>query len=48
MAKQDKKSPKEASTNFYNIIKASVSPKATGSKDAERIAKEKTKQKDKK
>jgi len=27
----DKKTPKEASQLFHNIIKASVSPKATGS-----------------
>ncbi len=27
----DKKTPKEASELFYKIIKASVSPKATGS-----------------
>jgi len=30
------KTPKEASTIFHNIIKASVSPKATGSKTAEK------------
>lgn len=30
MSKQDKKNPKEASKLFHNIIKASVSPKATG------------------
>jgi hypothetical protein len=35
MAKQFK-SPKEASTIFHNIIKASVSPKSTGSKEAEK------------
>ena len=29
----DKKTPKEASKLFHNIIKASVSPKATGGKD---------------
>lgn len=34
MAKQEYKTPKEASTIFHNIIKASVSPKATGSKEA--------------
>ena len=28
----DEKTPKEASTIFHNIIKASVSPKATSSK----------------
>lgn len=31
MAKE--KTPKEASKLFYDIIKASVSPKATGSKE---------------
>jgi hypothetical protein len=39
------KTPKEASTIFHNIIKASVSPKATGSKVAE---KKEAKQKPKK
>lgn len=34
MAKE--KTPKEASTIFHNIIKASVSPKATGGKVAEK------------
>jgi hypothetical protein len=31
----DKKTPKEASQLFHNIIKASVSPKATGSVEKE-------------
>jgi hypothetical protein len=39
------KTPKEASLIFHNIIKASVSPKATGSKVSE---KKEAKQKPKK
>ncbi len=35
MAKQDEKTPKEASDLFHKIMKASVSPKATGSKETE-------------
>ena len=43
MAKQEEKTPKEASTIFHNIIKASVSPKATGSKVVKKEVKPKTK-----
>lgn len=42
----DKKTPQEASNIFHNIIKASVSPKATGA--AEKKDKPKAKPKTKK
>lgn len=42
----DEKTPKEASKLFYNIIKASVSPKATGA--VEKKAKKEVKPKAKK
>jgi len=42
----DEKTPKEASQLFHNIIKASVSPKATG--DAEKKEKKEVKLKTKK
>jgi len=45
MANEEKKSPKEASTIFHNIIKASVSPKATGSKTEKKEVKPKAKKK---
>jgi hypothetical protein len=35
----DKKNPKEASELFYNIIKVSVSPKATEKKDKKEVEK---------
>jgi len=34
----DKKTPKEASQLFHNIIKASVSPKATGDAKRKRLS----------
>ncbi|MGZ3767542.1 MAG: hypothetical protein ACXVA2_22960 [Mucilaginibacter sp.] len=39
----DEKTPKEASKLFYNIIKASVSPKATGAVEKKSKAKPKPK-----
>jgi len=41
MANEDKKSPKEASTIFHNIMKASVTPKKTEKKDVKPKTKEK-------
>jgi len=42
----DKKTPQEASKLFHNIIKASVSPKATGAVEKKVKAKPKPKKKD--
>jgi hypothetical protein len=36
MAKQEDKTPKEASDLFHKIMKASMSPKATGGKEPEK------------
>ena len=43
----DEKNPKEASQLFYNIIKASVSPKATGAVEKKDKLKAKPKPKSK-
>lgn len=39
----DEKNPKEASDLFHKIMKASMSPKATGSKPVKKVAKPKSK-----
>lgn len=36
MAKQDKKTPKEASSIFHNIMKASVTPKKADKAETEK------------